>query len=136
MGNKKIIVDTSVWIEYFKNNDKFVLLIENNLNLEKIFITGIIISELLHGVRNYAEYKMLSKSIDAIPYLECIFDDWLKTGKILFELKRKNIPVPLTDVLIATIAIRNDASVLTLDKHFENIIQITPLNLYPCFSIG
>ena len=75
MEDKKIIVDTSVWIEYFKNNEKFVLVIEDNLNLENIFITGIIISELLHGVKGASEYKMLSKSIGAVPYIECIYDE-------------------------------------------------------------
>ena len=74
----KIIIDTSILIEYFKNNTKYVSFIEENLNLENIYIVGPIISELLHGVKTEKEYSMLFQSITAIPYLDCIFEDWIK----------------------------------------------------------
>ena len=48
MKDQRIIVDTSIWIEYFKNNQKYVPFIEDSLNLENILISGPIISELLH----------------------------------------------------------------------------------------
>lgn len=86
MENQRIIVDTSIWIEYFKNNQKYAPFIEDSLNLENILISGSIISELLHGV-------------------------------------------PLTDVLISVIAIRHDASIFTLDKHFKSIDMIKLIDL-------
>ncbi len=131
MSAQKIIVDTSVWIEYFKNNKQYVPILDDNLNLENIIICGIIISELLQGVKGSKEHDMLSSAIGAIPYIECMFDDWVKTGKILHDLKKNGISIPLTDVLIATIAIRNNASVLTLDKHFREISFVADLDLYP-----
>jgi len=124
MENKRIIVDTSVWIEYFKNNQKYVPFIEDSLNLENILISGPIISELLHGVKSEKEYKLLSESISAVPCAECVYDDWIKTGETLYNLKKKGITVPLTDALISVIAIRYDASILTLDKHFRSIDTI------------
>ncbi|MBM3705178.1 MAG: hypothetical protein FJW66_01495 [Actinobacteria bacterium] len=57
----------------------------------------------------------------------------METGRIIVDTsvwKKKGTPVPLTDVLIAAIAIRNNASVLTLDKHFEKITSVSPLSLY------
>lgn len=87
---------------------------------------------MLHGVKSEKEYKLLSESISAVPYTECIYEDWIKTGETLYNLKKKGISLPLTDVLISTIAIRHDASVLTLDKHFKSIDKIkliTPLIL-------
>jgi len=117
----KIIIDTSIWIEYFKNNSNYVTFIEENLNLENIYIIGPVISELLHGVKNEKEYLILSKSISAILYLDCIFEDWIKTGSILFDLKKKGKTIPLTDALIAAIAVRIDAAILTLDQHFKDI---------------
>jgi len=131
MEHQKIIIDTSIWIEYFKNNQDYVPFIEDNLNLENILITGLIISELLHGVKSKREYKLLSDSISAIPYAECIYEDWITTGKMLYNLKKKGISVPLTDVLISAIAIRHDASVLTLDKHFKSTDKIKLVILEP-----
>lgn len=131
MKNHRIIVDTSIWIEYFKNNQKYVPFIEDNLNLENILISGPIISELLHGVKSEKEYKLLSESISAVPYAECVYDDWIKTGETLYNLKKKGITVPLTDILISAIAIRHDASVLSLDKHFKSIDMIKLIELGP-----
>ncbi len=131
MENQKIIVDTSIWIEYLKNNQKYVPFIEDGLNLEKILISGPIISELLHGVKGEKEYELLSESISAVPFAGCIHDDWIKTGETLYNLKKKGITVPLTDVLIAVIAIRHDASILTLDKHFKSIDMIRLVVLGP-----
>jgi predicted nucleic acid-binding protein len=130
MHNQKILVDTSIWVEYFKNNKKYVPVIEKNLNLENILITGPIISELLHGVKGSKGYQMLSSSISAVPYIECIYEDWMETGKVLYMLREKGVSIPLTDVLIATIAIRGKALVLTQDRHFKYISNITELKLY------
>ena len=132
MENRKIIVDTSIWIEYFRNNQKYVPFIEDNLNLENVLISGLIISELLHGVKSKKEYTLLLESISAVPYAECVYEDWLKTGEILYDLKKKGITVPLTDVLISLIAIRSDASILTLDKHFHSIDMIKLVDLGLC----
>ena len=130
MDQQKIIVDTSIWIEYFRNNEKYVPLIEKNLSLENILITGLIIAELLHGVKGSREYEMLSGSIAAVPYVECVYEDWIKTGKILNDLKKKGISIPLTDVLIAAVAHRENAAVFTLDRHFKDILVVTTLDLY------
>jgi len=124
MQNNKVIVDTSIWIQYFKNNKKYVTFIEDNLNLDNILITGLIISELLHGVKNEKEYMLLLNSISAVPCAECIYQDWLKTGEILFRLKKRGKTIPLSDALIAAIALRYGASVFTLDSHFKLIPQI------------
>ena len=124
-----IIVDTSVWIEYFRNNNDFVGFIEDNLSLDNIRITGLIISELLHGVKSSGEYLLLSEAIKAIPYVECDYMDWLKTGEILFNLKKKGKTVPLSAALISAIALRIDASVLTLDSHFREIEDVRLIDL-------
>ncbi|MCI5190728.1 MAG: hypothetical protein D3905_13270 [Candidatus Electrothrix sp. AS4_5] len=44
---------------------------------------------------------------------------WLRT---LQALRKKGCAVSLTDVLIASVAQRNDMAVLTLDKHFEYLL--------------
>lgn len=123
----KIIVDTSIWIEYFKNtlsNSKFI---EKGLNEGFIYITGPIISELLQGVRTQKEYTMLSQSIGAVPFLDCQYYDWITTGNISFSLRKKGIIIPLTDIIIAAVAIRNGAKIYTLDQHFK---QIPAIDLY------
>jgi len=124
---QKIIVDTSIWIEYFKNTLSNSEFIEKGLNEEFIYIAGPIISELLQGVRTKKEYMMLSQSIGAVPFLNCQYYDWIDAGKISFSLRKKDIIIPLTDIIIVAIAIRNNAKIYTLDKHFK---QIPAVDLY------
>lgn len=118
---QKIIVDTSVWIEYFKNNPEVVKIIEDGLNNGIIYIAGPIISELLQGVKTKKEFDKLSQCIDTVPYLECNIDNWIKSGEISFQLRQKGITIPLTDIIISAVSINNDTKIFTMDKHFKLI---------------
>lgn len=115
------MVDTSVWIEYFKNNQDYVGYIEENLRLDSIYITGPVITELIQGVKGDKECMLLINTINAIPYLECSFQDWIMAGELSYRLRQTGKVIPVTDVLIAAISIRNSAKILTLDNHFRNI---------------
>lgn len=125
MKRQKIIVDTSIWIEYFKNKSDVVEFIERRIMDNIIFMVGPIVSELLQGVKTNREYEKLISCIDAIPYIEGTFEDWKKAGNISFNLRRKGITIPLTDIIISAIAINNQARVHTLDKHFNDIPEIS-----------
>ena len=125
MKKSKIIVDTSIWIEYFKNESDIVDLIEDKLMENCIFITGPIVSELLQGVKSEKEYDKLKNSIEAIPFIEGTYKDWKKVGSISFDLRREGITIPMTDIFISVIAINNNASVYTQDKHFKEIPEVS-----------
>jgi predicted nucleic acid-binding protein len=46
---------------------------------------------------------------------------WAETEQTLWELDRRGVRLPLTDVLIARCALRVGAVVLTFDQHFHDI---------------
>ncbi len=118
----KIMVDSSIWIEYFRGKlGQTEELIEKGLNEGFVCVTGPIVAELLQGVKNEKEYNLLSHCIDAIPYVNCEYEDWMTSGKIAFELRGRGIIIPLSDIVIATVAMRIEAPVYTLDKHFGKI---------------
>lgn len=121
MKNPKIIVDTSIWIEYFNRKTNIVNFIEERIMEDCLFMTGSIVSELLQGVKTEQEYEKLKNSIDAIPYLETTLEDWKEAGNISNKLRRKGITIPLTDIIISAVAISNNAKVYSLDKHFKEI---------------
>lgn len=125
----KIIIDTCIWIEYFKGNFTNEYILEQGLNEGSVYITGPIISELLQGVKTRKEYSMLYKCIGAIPFINCEYSDWIAAGNISFDLRKRGITVPLTDVIIAAVAMRNNAKVYSFDKHFQNIPGLELLKL-------
>ncbi len=128
--NQNIIADTSVWIEYFKNNSGIVNFLEKNLLGDSIYIVGIVVAELMQGVKNENERELLRANLDAVQYIEMTYDDWIKAGDISNELRKKRITLPLTDIAIAAVAIRNGMEVATLGKHFEYIPDVSICNLY------
>jgi tRNA(fMet)-specific endonuclease VapC len=117
----KTIVDTSVWIEYLKNRSPIAENLDHLLMAGNIFTVGPVVSELLQGAKTEKDYQLLKNSIDGLPFIEATFENWTLAGEISYKLRRKGITLPITDCVIAALAIHHNASVMTYDRHFANI---------------
>jgi len=117
-----VLIDTSAWIDFLRDSGGRAGDIAAELiRLDRAFITGPVIAELLHGCRGKKETAQLQSLFSAVPCLDIIREDWMATGDSLRTLKEKGLAVPLTDALIAAVAARNKMAVLTLDKHFQHL---------------
>ena len=117
----KTIVDTSVWIEYFKNRGTLAASIDKELLAGNIFMAGPVISELLQGAKTEKDFRALKSSIDGVPSIETRLSDWLLAGELAFKLRKKGVIIPITVCLIGAIALNNGAAVMTLDRHFDHL---------------
>ena len=127
MTEDGVIVDTSVFIEFLKGNEQCGSEITKLVEKNRVFFTGIIIAELMQGLKNLREEQYLAELITAVNILEITTDVWIKAGNLSLSLRRKGINLPLTDVALAALAIEHNLSIFTLDKHFE---QISGIKLY------
>ena len=129
--NELVIVDTSAWICAFskKGFEEIKNKLRTYLDRNMVAITGIILLELLQGTKSEKEYKSLLRKLEGVHYLPTKEVYWLKASRLSFSLHRKGIKIPSTDILIATIAIENDCSILHKDEHFEVISQHSQLRL-------
>jgi len=125
----KIIVDTSVWIEYLKNSPTIAENLDQQLLAGNIFTVGPVIAELLQGARTEKDYRILKNSIDGLPFIETTFEDWTLAGEISHKLRRKGVTLPITDCVIAAVAIHQNASLMTYDRHFANIPNLKLENI-------
>jgi len=121
MARDGVIVDTSVLISFFIGESKIADKVTRLLQDNRVVTTGIIIAELLQGMKDVKEERDISGIFAEISPLEITTDFWIKTGKIALSLRREGINLPLTDVAIAALAMEHNLSVYTLDKHFEKI---------------
>ncbi len=132
MKSKGVIPDTCAWIDYFKSSSSSGLgqIIERILFEEQVYICGPVIFELVQGIRSQNEKDNILHAIEGLKQVDISNDLWLKAGELSAKLRKSGITIPFSDLIIGVAAIENNLSVLTLDKHFD---QIPDLKLY-CLS--
>ena len=114
---KQILVDSSVWIGYFRGLEeakKLNYLIDNNA----IVINDLILSEIVPSLFMKKENKVIDllNSIEKIK-LEI---DWIGIRQMqTINLKNGLNRVGIPDLIIAQNAIQNKFELFSFDKHFE-----------------
>lgn len=84
-------------------------------------VFGIVVAELLHGLKNTGEQRQMRWLLDRVRRLDTIEQDWDDAGNVLRGLREKGLTVPLTDAMLAVVARRNRIAVLTSDAHFHHL---------------
>jgi predicted nucleic acid-binding protein len=110
-----------VWIDFFKGTPSAKMLLEKLIVEDTVFTAGPILFELLQGVKSPEERKQVKEAFQATHYLEIEPDDWEGAASLASDLRAKGITIPMTDVLIAHLAIANHLEVLSFDLHFDQI---------------
>ncbi|MEX0609692.1 MAG: PIN domain-containing protein [Balneolaceae bacterium] len=116
MTNYKVLVDSSVWIDYFKTGGLSVLdrLIEEDL----VCINEIIFTELAPLLMKKKENIALEglRAIDRIPFQI----DWdIIRAYQLFNLERGINKVGIPDLIILQQVIEYKLTLFSFDKHFK-----------------
>lgn len=123
-----VIVDTSVWIEYFNRPDSPEKhTVDALIDTDPPVLIGIVLAEILQGCRTSQEADAILLPLGALRFREMTFASWRRTGELSSTLKRRGITLPLSDVIVAALALEHGCSVFTLDPHFR---QIPGLRLY------
>jgi predicted nucleic acid-binding protein len=124
-----ILVDTSVWIEIFRDKTGHVVKVfQKRTRSENYAISRFNQLELLQGAKNEKEWELLDDYLKTQYYLEASDITWQQAARIFFELRRKGVTInsPI-DCCIAQIALECGAVLLHRDKDFEKISRIRPL---------
>ncbi len=124
MSSKKYLIDTTIWVLYFRGEKELEGKIKSLIFEERTVTTEIIILEILRGARSQKEYSQLYADFTALPILRLNSVIWEKSYKVGFKLRKMGINVPLADILIATIASYYNCSLLHRDKHFPLMKEV------------
>ena len=122
-----LLIDTSVWIDFFNNRDtKQVSLLKFAINdAEDICICGVILTEVLQGIRNDFEYEQVKKMFRSLTDLTLSNDTFIQSADIYRSLRKQGITIrkPI-DCMIAAVAIGHDIPLLHNDKDFVPIEKL------------
>ena len=128
---KPVLVDTSVWIKYFRQKDTTEgKLLREFITNEGIYTTGVVIVELITGARDLKEQHILRDLLSPVPFLRVSEPVWWEAGEYRYAMRRKGFAASLPDVVIATVAIYYDVELFSLDRHFLEIAKFIPLRLF------
>ncbi len=128
-----LIVDSSVWVCYFKSNTPLLLKkkIDVVVNDSSVVLCEPVLFELYRAA-HLQELKILQDYFSTFSVLETPKDLWEKAtqlGQICFS---KGFKPSSLDLLIAQIALHYKIPILTFDKHLFAITKISHLK---CISI-
>lgn len=131
-GDVMVLVDTSVWIDFFQSPDSQATTVLSSLikDHNRVVLCGIVLQEILQGIRSKRSYELVRERLLKFPFVPTNRDTWLFAATLYRELRTKGVTLPPVDVTIAAIAIQNDMSLFTRDAHFEAAAQYSSLMLY------
>jgi predicted nucleic acid-binding protein len=109
-----IILDTSVWIEYFKRNIDYKTTIDNLLREKQILGFDFIFGELMQGAKDH-EIQKISGIWEILPKTNISAIGYL-AGKYSVENKLKDKGIGLIDCAIIYATINSESILWTLDK--------------------
>lgn len=129
MNDKKVLIDTSIWIDYFKNKSPILSeKVDKILSEDEVYVPKIVIAELIQGAKSEKEISIIEDFIYAFNIIDQKEDSWLKAGKLSYNLKKKGETINLIDCYIAVIAQEHNCQIFTLDKHFKEIQKVTKIH--------
>ena len=128
-----LLVDTSVWIDFF-NNKKTTnvdMLSSYILNDHTVLLTPIILQEILQGIKNDGDYKRIKEIILNFDTLELNpIDAAIAAAELYRTLRKKGCTIRKSnDCLIAYYAIYFKVPLLQNDSDFKQIAKFSELKL-------
>ena len=121
-----ILVDTSVWIDYFNGvESKETNRLDTGLVDGDIVMGDLILLEILQGFRNDKDYNKAVKMLASLEKYELFGNDMvLKCAANYRSLRKQGITVRKTaDIIIATFCIENELPLLFSDRDFIPFVQ-------------
>ena len=133
-----IVVDTSVWSRAFRRSSTArprdrstaaTVLEELIHQHQPVTLPGIVLQELLSGVRSERQFEQLRADLALFPVVLADEDDHVRAAEIMNSCRQSGLSVASIDALIAATAIGAGAELLTCDTDFQHIATCTALRV-------
>ena len=127
-----ILVDTSVWIEFFKDTKgpEARFLIQAIEDEEDLCTCGPVLQEVLQGIRIDADHAKVREYLLSLVYLPVGRSTYLDAAALYRRARKKGetLRKPV-DCVIASCAIRQSVFLLERDGDFDSIARYSTLRL-------
>jgi predicted nucleic acid-binding protein len=121
-----ILVDSSIWIDYFNGRDTIqTSKLDELLGVEFLGIGDLILTEVLQGFRADTDYRTAKRMLTSLTVFSLLgLEIAIKSADNFRALRKQGITIRKTvDVIIATFCIENEHSLLFGDKDFIPFVE-------------
>ena len=117
-----VVVDTSVWIAYFRDaTSPLDDAVDNLLDNDEALLVGPVMFELLRGSKSPNEYRYLSDRLNELPFEDTTMAIWSHASQLTYELRTRGVTMGISDALIAAIALEGSHQVFSIDADFQRV---------------
>ena len=127
-----LIVDSSVWIDFFAGRELAHVqrLDAALLSDEEIGVPDIVRLEILSGVRKDVTLRKITANLNALRRVAARDDDWDEAAALYRTCRRNGVTIrSVVDCLIARLTMREDALLLAHDHDFAMMAPHCKLRL-------
>jgi predicted nucleic acid-binding protein len=121
MAADTVLVDSSFYIALARSGKDPLQALAYAAADRDLAVCGVIRCEVGRGIRHPKVLKQFQGFWDVMVNVPTDNRLWASAEDMVWRLDRTGDTLPLTDVIIACCALRIDATMLTLDHHFEMI---------------
>lgn len=127
-----ILVDSSVWIDHFrgrKSTEAQRLASAISVD-EDLCVCGLILTEVLQGIRSEISYRQVRRLLEALVYLPMPRRVYTRAAEIYRTTRAAGRTIRNSvDCIIAACAIEHEVHLLHRDRDFTIIQRFSPLKL-------
>jgi predicted nucleic acid-binding protein len=122
MENPRVVIDTSIFIDYLRAKDKKNTVLYKCPSSKKIYISSVTLYELLMGATNEQkrlDVQLLTEDTIVLPFDEEVS---IRASEIYHDLRKTNKMIEFRDIFIAATCLIHNLPIKTTNiNHFQRI---------------
>ena len=127
-----VLVDTTVWIDFFADRSEphVAALQELIENEEDLCLCGVILAEVLQGIRSDADYIETKDYLADLIFLPMRQVTFVRSAELYRSLRKRGVTIRKpVDCMIAAVAIEHDIRLFHNDRDFDYIAKHSKLRV-------
>jgi predicted nucleic acid-binding protein len=120
-----VLVDTCIWVPYFnrpQSHEKRI--VDELLDEDRAVLIGPVLAEILQGFRRHEEADWVASQLRGLRFVDITWDNWIQAARLGRDAAASGQRLPLTDLVLAAVAIERDLSVYSVDPHFDRFEEL------------
>jgi hypothetical protein len=120
-----VLIDTCIWVPFFNRpHSREKQIVDELLENDRAALIGPILTEILLGFRRDQQADWVASVLRGLHFLHPTWDEWRVAARLGRRLIAKGHSVPLSDLILAAVALERSFAISTTDPHFDLLPEL------------